>query len=208
VNFVDQNLRHLIKEFRTIFQTLATSRHPEGQDHIRKVQAKLLSPGNNNPPIRQKSPEEKPVCRYLDDVRCEGNRYSELCDIYKNIAPLLKWEYGYTSMPEHLYDMYSYTEVIGPQGNIYVEDIVMGFVLLAPGCLYPEHKHPGIEESYLCLSGNVTQNDNEELSPGGYLYNSPGKTHRLSVAPDAPCLLAYAWLAEPAVLKNYSMSLL
>ncbi len=208
MNSFVQYLDHLIKEFLAIYRALEISGPPAGQDHIREVQAKLLSLGNNNPPIRQKSPEEKPVCRYLDAVRCEGNRYSEICDIFKNIVPILKWEYGYTSMPEHLYDMYSYTEVIGPQGNIYVEDIVMGFVLLAPCCLYPEHNHPGIEESYLCLSGNVTQNDNEELSPGGYLYNSPGKTHRLSVAPDTPCLLAYSWLAEPAVLKNYSMSLL
>jgi len=199
------NLHQLIEEFQVILQSIDTSGQPNIQNHFREVHTKLVSIISDNPSVLQKEPEQKPVCKYLDAVRCGDNLYSGICRFFNALIPALQWEYGYTSMPEQLYDMYGYTEIIGPNGNFYREDLATGFVLLAPGCLYPDHDHQGIEESYFCLSGRITQNDNEELSPGGYLFNPPGKTHRLTVSRDAPGLLAYIWNAEPHILKNNTM---
>jgi len=161
----------------------------------------------NDPLLREKEPEEKPVCKYLSTAIDAGKKglFAKLCNALEKFSHTLRWEFGYPSMPAHLYESYAYTEVLGPNGNLYSDKLTLGFVLLAPRCHYPDHRHGGIEESYLCLSGQVIQNKTEKLNPGDFLFNHPGKKHALTVGPDAPCLLAFAWNADPEVLLNYSM---
>lgn len=201
------HLQLLIKEFLTIYQTLDISDQPEARDHIRDVRFKLGTILNNVPPDRQKEPGRKPVCKYLDAAieACNREESAGLCNALERINSILKWEFGYTAMPDCLYNSYAFTEVLGPEGNIYSKDIALGFVLLAPHCHYPDHRHHGIEESYLCLSGRVVQNNKNELKSGDFLFNHPGKKHALTAGPDAPCLLAFVWHAEPEILMNYSM---
>lgn len=197
---------NLIREFHAIYENLASNGHDAGS-HIQSVTHKLASIIESPLQVAATGPEKKPVCRYLGTAIDAGTTgpYASLANAFEQVTPLLRWEYGYSSMPDDLYDTYAYTEITGPNGNVYAADIVLGFVLLAPGCFYPEHNHPGIEESYLCVSGRVVQNDNEVLHEGDFLYNRPGKMHSLAAGADSPCLLGYGWNASRDVLTGYTM---
>ncbi len=205
---MDQDLRHLIKEFLTIYQTLDINGDPAARGHILDVQNKMSTILNNDPPLQQKTPEQKPVCKHLNPAIDKGKEgpFAGLCNAVEKTSRKFRWEFGYSSMPGHLYESYAYTEVLGPDGNVYSDELILGFVLLAPQCYYPDHNHPGIEESYIGLSGECIQNNDEFVKPGGFLYNYPGKMHNLKVPAGKPCLLAYAWNAEPEVLRTYSMN--
>ncbi len=198
----------LVREIHIIYKNLDRDGIDE-KSHIETVYRKLGSISASLLQVSYKKPEEKPVCRYLDAAIDAGRSgpYAKLCIVLKRVASLLVWEYGYESMPEQLSNTYAFTEVLGPNGTVIMNDLVSGFVLLAPGCYYPEHKHPGIEESYLCVSGRVTQNGEEVMNQGDFLYNHPGKMHTLTAGPDVPCLLAYVWNANPEVLRSNSMKL-
>ena len=64
----------------------------------------------------------------------------------------LTWEYGYQKVPRELAKRYAYCEVIGPQGPIQAEGLILGLVLFAPGTTYPQHLHNEIEVSYISLA--------------------------------------------------------
>lgn len=197
----------LVHEVRLVYHTLDRQYSSESGGHIKRVCTKLDDISKTELPDTGKKPEEKAVCRYLNEAIDAGRSgpCAGLCTALQRAAPFLLWEYGYKSMPQHLQSSYAYTEVLGPHGNISINDLVFGFVLLAPECYYPEHNHPGIEESYICLSGRVTQNNNDILNPGDFLYNPPGKLHTLVADTNAPCLLSYVWNADSKVLRRFTM---
>jgi dimethylpropiothetin dethiomethylase len=78
-------------------------------------------------------------------------------------------------------------------------------VLFAPGCTYPAHAHDGIEESYICLSGAVSENHQGVYAPGSLIFNPPGSQHRITVSDREPSLLAYAWIGPEERLANQKM---
>ncbi len=63
------------------------------------------------------------------------------------------WEFGYATLPPRLVEIYAYCEIAGPRGPISTPDLILGFVLFAPGAFYPPHNHPEIEESYVTVAG-------------------------------------------------------
>lgn len=195
-----------LRELHTIYNGLDSS-EKETKRHILSVRNTLSSLIEIPLPATDKKPGLKPVCRYLERAINTGRTgpFSTLCETLIQVSPYLGWEYGYETIPDHLYDSYAYTEIAGPKGSVYSENIAFGLVLLAPGCHYPEHSHPDIEESYLCVSGSVTQNNNDVVTAGDILYNPPGYLHSLSVDAAGACLLAYSWNAPAEILRNNSM---
>ena len=113
--------------------------------------------------------------------------------------------YGYERLPKHLSDKFAYAEIVGPHGPIVSSNIILGLVLFAPKCIYPAHSHDGITESYFCLSGSVSENDDGVYAPGSLIFNPPGRNHRITVADREPCLLAYAWVGAVDKLSNQKM---
>jgi len=198
--------KQVLSELHTIYNRLDSS-EKETKRHILSVRNTLSSLIEIPPPATNKKPELKPVCRYLERAINTGRTgpFSTLCETLGPVSPDLGWEYGYETMPDHLYDSYAYTEIAGPKGSMYSENIAFGLVLLAPGCHYPEHRHPVIEESYLCISGSVTQNNDNVLTAGDFLYNPPGYIHSFIVNSIAACLLVYFWSADPEGLQDNSM---
>jgi dimethylpropiothetin dethiomethylase len=152
-------------------------------------------------------PEQKPVCKYLTQAIKNGMEswYLPILPAIGHMKKHLKWEYGYNHLPGNLKEKYAYTEVLGPRGPFIDKDLILGLLLLAPSAEYPKHKHPGIEESYLCLAGSVAYNDVGVFSTNTLIYVPPGETHQLSSDTEEPVLLAYAWLADQKTLKNASM---
>ncbi len=99
----------------------------------------------------------------------------------------------------------AYAEIAGPKGPIKTTELTLGFVLFAPGCTYPAHAHNGITESYVCLSGAVSENHQGVYTPGSMIFNPPEQIHRITVSDIDPALLAYAWIAPPEVLISNTM---
>lgn len=62
-------------------------------------------------------------------------------------------------MPPGLKRKYAYAELMGPRGPVVSERLILGLVLFGPKCTFPVHSHDGITESYVCLSGVVSEND-------------------------------------------------
>ena len=64
-------------------------------------------------------------------------------------------------------------------------------MLFAPQCTYPAHKHEGITESYICLSGAASENDSGVYTPGSMILNLPGHKHRITTSDHEPALLSH-----------------
>ncbi|MGI9508671.1 MAG: dimethylsulfonioproprionate lyase family protein, partial [Geminicoccaceae bacterium] len=100
---------------------------------------------------------------------------------------------------------YAYAELCGPSGPVVSEDVILGLVLFAPACTYPAHAHDGITESYICLSGAVSENHQGVYAPGSLIFNPPNQHHRITVSDREPALMAYAWIGPPEKLLNQKM---
>lgn len=73
-------------------------------------------------------------------------------------------------------------------------DLIVGMVLLAPGCRYPEHNHPP-HEVYLPISDDGAwrfggAQDYVELEPDALVYNHPNDQHGI-IAGERPLLALY-----------------
>jgi dimethylpropiothetin dethiomethylase len=122
-----------------------------------------------------------------------------------SVIDSLVWEYGYEKVPRGLEKKYAYAELVGPTGPVITDDIILGLVLFAPKCTYPAHAHDGITESYICLSGSVSENDQGVYAPGSLIFNPPEQLHRITVADNEPALLLYAWEGTNEKLANQKM---
>jgi dimethylpropiothetin dethiomethylase len=153
--------------------------------------------------------ETKPVVSYLSQISLE-NKADDYKKVIKNLKELsgkLFWRYGYQEPSQEMIEKYAYTEVIGPEGPIYSEEMIIGFVLLAPGFYYPKHKHYQIEESYLFLNAKTLYN-NAILEKGSFILNETGKIHELRSAAENPALILYSWRKQGGgSLKNYQLNL-
>jgi dimethylpropiothetin dethiomethylase len=83
--------------------------------------------------------------------------------------------------------------------------IILGAVLFAPRTAYPAHSHDGLTESYVCLSGAVSENDDGVFVPGSLIFNPPGRMHRITTGDHEPTLLAYAWAGPAEKLEGQKM---
>ena len=120
-------------------------------------------------------------------------------------ASHLVWQYGYEKIPRGLKDKYAYAELCGPSGPIVSKEVILGLVLFAPACTYPAHAHDGITESYVCLSGAVSENHQGVYAPGSLIFNPPNQRHRITVSDREPALMIYAWIGPSDQLLNQKM---
>ncbi|WP_378949253.1 dimethylsulfonioproprionate lyase family protein [Paracoccus sp. R86501] len=77
------------------------------------------------------------------------------------------------------------------QGAVQAEQLVPGFVLLAPNTTYPQHSDDKIGESHIWGAGTWSENDAAIHAPGSLILNRPGFELRITTGELEPCLLAY-----------------
>ena len=133
----------------------------------------------------------------------EGFVTAHLARSISLVGEHLDWRYGYEEMPSDLQARFAFAEVVGPVGPIRHAGIKLGLVLFAPGTTYPTHSHAGITESYINISGYMSENDTGVYAPGSLIFNPPGHQHQITTAGEEPCLLAYAWTGEAAALEDH-----
>ena len=137
--------------------------------------------------------------------RLSSRRTAPLVRALRRVTDQLVWQYGYEKVPRGLVKKYGYAELMGTQGPVISDRLKLGLVLFAPNCTYPAHSHDGIKESYICLSGVVSESNDGVYSPGSLLFNPPNKVHRITTGNFEPTLLAYAWEGSSEKLRNQNM---
>jgi len=199
--------RYLLREFYEFYRFLSSGGSERIRAHQRAVREAISRVMKENAPMRFRTPETKPVVahfkRALDEGRLE--RHAPVIRAIESISESLDWQYGYEKVPRGLERKYAFAEFTGPSGPILTDHVILGLVLFAPGCTYPAHAHDGITESYICLSGAVSENHQGVFGPGSLIFNPPGTMHRITVAKDEPSLLAYAWIGSQDKLANQKM---
>ena len=198
---------YLLRDFLEMYRSIPAGGSAKIRAHQRLVREKIAAVMRANPPLRSTDAASKPVTghlqRALDQGR--GTSMSRVIRSIDGLAPHLSWQYGYEKVPRGLDQKYAYAELLGRTGPVHSDQIILGLVLFAPGCIYPTHAHDGITESYICLSGAMSQNDQGVYVPGSMIFNPPGQLHRITVADQEPSLLAYAWLGPADRLASQKM---
>ena len=175
--------------------------------HRRLVRERLSDAFEDNVPVLEREPATLPVVAHLPRALELGTRgaLAPFARTLDRVKHQLAWEYGYEKVPRHLAEKYAYCEVLGPQGPVHGENLILGLVLFAPRTTYPAHNHAGIEESYVSVAGAWSENDLAVYAPGSLILNGDSHEHRITTGDYEPTLLAYAWVGEPERLANPGM---
>lgn len=195
---------YLLQEVRRVYRTTSSGGSSRIRDHRRTVIRALDAVREADPPLQPEPPSSLPVCghlhRALDNARL--GPLAGFARVLERIRPNLVWRYGYDNVPNDLADRYGYCELAGPRGPIATEVVIIGLVLFAPRCTYPQHSHQGITESYVAVSGAFSENDTGVYAPGSIILNRAGEAHRITTGHSEPCLLLYAWTGPPERLRD------
>ncbi|MEL6298772.1 MAG: dimethylsulfonioproprionate lyase family protein [Pseudomonadota bacterium] len=200
---------YLLREYYQMYLRSSAGGSQKIRSHQRVVREQVSKIIDGNAEIKLREPVTKPVCAHLKRSLDRGlvQNTAPLVRAIESVVHLLAWEYGYEKLPKHLSGKFAYAEIAGPNGPVVYDNLIIGLVLFAPKCVYPTHSHDGITESYFCLSGAVSENDDGVYAPGSLIFNPPRRTHRITVADREPCLLAYAWAGPRDKLADQKMVL-
>ncbi len=199
--------RYLLNEFYELYRFLPAGGSTKIAGHQRKAREAISRVLKSNAAVRLQEPADKPVTAHLRRAIDQGqdDRMASVVRALDAVRPSLSWQYGYEKVPRGLVTNYAYAEVAGPQGPVCTTEIILGVVLFGPSCTYPAHAHKGITESYVCLSGSVSENHQGVYVPGSMIFNPPEHLHRITVSDRGPALLAYAWLGDQSDLRSQKM---
>ena len=104
------------------------------RSHQRRVRETISKIVKSNPYYTPRQPENKPVSahwrRALD--LADSGPLANLSRVLYRVESQLTWEYGYQKVPRELAKRYAYCEMMGPQGPIQAEGLILGLVLFAP----------------------------------------------------------------------------
>ena len=198
---------YLLREIYDVYLRSSAGGSSKIRSHQRVVREQISRVLESDPPIARTEPVTKPVCAHLKRALDQGrlHRNATLIRAIESVSDQFSWMYGYERVPRHLTEKFAYTEIVAPTGPIVYPKLILGLVLFAPKCIYPAHSHDGITESYFCLSGSVSENDDGVYAPGSLIFNPPGRNHRITVADREPCLLAYAWAGSEEKLGGQKL---
>ncbi|WP_370400990.1 dimethylsulfonioproprionate lyase family protein [Sulfitobacter sp. JB4-11] len=201
------NWRYMLQECDELYRYLPAGGSERIRGHQRKVREAISRLLKRNGEVRVQPPAGKPVTAHLRRALDEGRQgvLAPAARALDAVAPCLSWQYGYEKVPKGLQNTFAYAELAGAHGPVMSDEIILGVVLFAPGCTYPAHAHKGITESYVCLSGAVSENHQGVYVPGSMIFNPPDHLHRITVGDREPALLIYAWIGDKADLHDQKM---
>jgi dimethylpropiothetin dethiomethylase len=197
------------REFDALYRYGSAGGSPLIRGHRKRVRDRLSAAMAINPEIIKRDCEMKPVVAHLPRALDLGERgaMQGMARALREVKDNLSWEYGYERISKALSQKYAYCEILGPQGPVQCENLILGFVLFAPDTTYPQHSHKEIEESYISVAGAWSENNSAVFSPGSLILNRPGDEHRITTGDRDPCLLAYAWTGPEVRLARPDMRL-
>jgi quercetin dioxygenase-like cupin family protein len=148
-----------------------------------------------------------PACRYLDTAYALATKgpLREIAEALRQAEPAIDWEqnpnYTVAVMGERFVDRYCYTEAVGIGRPFESREFLVGFILLGPELIYPDHWHPAVEV-YHVLAGHAEWwregHDWHVAPPGTMIYHAPHVRHAMRMR-DEPLLALYCWGGDIAV---------
>jgi len=203
------NWDYLLTEFYEMYRYLPAGGSDRIRSHQRQVREAVSKLIKANAPISLPAPSQLPGTAHWGRAMDEGRqeRLPHVIRALDRVGAALSWQYGYDKMPAGLARRYGFAEIASPRGPIVSKAVTLGLVLFAPGCTYPAHAHRDITESYICLSGAVSENHTGVFASGSLIFNPPGHMHRITVSDREPALLAYAWIGSQSDLASTQMRL-
>jgi len=203
------NWLYLLREFDSLYRHGSAGGSAAIRGHRKRVRDRLSSAMARNPEMTERASQTKPVTAHLPRALDLGERgaMQGMARALREVRDQLTWEYGYERIPRALSQKYAYCEILGPQGPVKCDSLILGFVLFAPNTTYPQHSHSEIEESYISVSGAWSENNAAVFAPGSLILNRSGDEHRITTGDRDPCLLAYAWTGPEARLAKPGMKL-
>ncbi len=201
------NWVYLLREIYEIYRYLSSGGSNQIRAHQRAVREAISRVMASNASILPGRGITKPVTAHLARAFAEGKleRHANIIRALEALRDDFDWQYGYEKVPRGLVDKYAYAELCGPSGPVISDEVILGLVLFAPNCTYPAHAHDGITESYVCLSGAVSENHQGVFAAGSMIFNPPGQRHRITVSNYEPALMAYAWIGPKDKLADQKM---
>ncbi|MEO1001036.1 MAG: dimethylsulfonioproprionate lyase family protein [Pseudomonadota bacterium] len=199
---------YLLREIHDLYRRGRAGGSAKIRAHQRQVRETISRLVAGNPALIARQVETKPVAAHLKRALDQGRRETTqgVIRAVESVAGELSWLYGYDKVPKGLSGKYAYAEIAGPSGPVVSEEVILGLVLFAPRCTYPAHAHDGLTESYWCLSGALSENDDGVFVPGSMIFNPPGRVHRITVGDLEPTLLSYAWVGPREKLAQQKMA--
>lgn len=149
-----------------------------------------------------------PLLKYAESSTLHGSKETEpLLRLIREVFDYLPWKYNYEER-EDKKDLGSYmgwAELIGPEAPYKSDDFCLGFTLISPYTLYPEHRHPAIE-LYKVLSGTAEwtlEGATSKRVPGEVILHPSNKIHKMQTY-DQTLLALYTWSGNDVVtLSEY-----
>ena len=199
--------QYLLREYYELYRFLSSGGSAPIRTHQRAVREEISRLIRANPAVAPGPPADKPVTAHLRRALDQGlsGPAAPLIRTLMALKGHLSWQYGYEKLPRGLERNFAFAEIAGASGPVVSRSVILGLVLFAPGCTYPAHAHAGITESYVCLSGAVSENHQGVYAPGSLIFNPPGMVHRITASDREPSLLAYAWMGTPEQLAGQKM---
>lgn len=131
-----------------------------------------------------------------------------LADVARRLTeaePSLAWlqnpNYTAAAMGQAYVDNYGYLELVGPQRAFQSTRLLIGFLLLGPHTLYPDHDHPA-EEVYVIVSGDAhwRRGDGDwKIEPAGAVIHHVAHIRHAMRTGSEPLLALYFWMGDIGV---------
>ena len=149
-----------------------------------------------------------PLLRYAESSTLHGSKETEpLLGLIMEVFDYLPWKYNYEEREDkkNLGSYMGWAELIGPEAPYKSDDFCLGFTLISPYTLYPEHRHPAIE-LYKVLSGTAEwtlEGVTSKRVPGEVILHPSNKIHKMQTY-DQTLLALYTWSGNDVVtLSEY-----
>jgi len=199
--------QYLLQDYLQLYRTGPAGGSRLIRAHMAHASALLAKAMEEDPPVVAGAGEALPVCVHLDRALSGASNYvtASLARSVGLIREHLVWRYGYDEVPDGLRLNFAFAEILGPVGPIRSDHLKLGLVLFAPSTTYPTHSHEDICESYINISGHVSENDTGVSAPGSLIFNPPGQQHCITTADREPCLLSYVWTGASETLRTHKL---
>jgi hypothetical protein len=119
----------------------------------------------------------------------------------------LPWRYSYDERADSpgLGGRMAWAELVGPIAPFVSERVCFGLTAIAPGVLYPAHRHPAVE-TYFVLNGTARWTAAGvacERAPGAFILHPSNIVHVMETSAE-PLLAAYTWSGDVHTLSTYA----
>jgi len=147
-----------------------------------------------------------PVRRFLARAVSSdcGGSLAGVAEAFAQAEPALAWlqnpNYTAQRMGSDFVDRYGYVELVGPERAFESRRLLVGFLLLGPHTLYPDHSHAA-EEVYYVVSGRAFWRRGDgpwrTEPPGAVIHHAPYVPHAMRTGHE-PLLALYCWMGDVA----------